>query len=100
MDKFITDSLDEPNHLRAVLGQADFSKVEVVEEKYMDTYTNATNWWEQVLSSPDGALLRTMDKNRMERFKSDAFEHVNASTGAGGFRAVYKALIASGETSN
>ena len=97
LDSFITDSLDEPTYLRAVLERAGFSKVKVAEEEYVDTYPDATNWWDWVWSSSDGALLQEMNKDQIESFKSDAFEYVNASAGTGGFRATYKALIASGE---
>jgi len=38
-----------------------------------------------------------MNEDQLERFRSDAFEYVNASAGASGFRAIYKALVASGE---
>jgi hypothetical protein len=79
------------------LEQAGFSKVEVAEEEYFDTYPDATAWWDQVLFSSDGALLRAMNEDQMERFKSDAFEVINASAGASGFTAIYIALIASGE---
>lgn len=97
MDSFSTDFLDEPSHLRAFLERAGFSRVEVAEEEYIDTYPDAITWWDQVMSSPDSALLQEMNRNQMESFKSDAFEYVNASAGISGFRAIYKALIASSE---
>jgi len=97
LDSFITDFLDEPSHLGAVLEQAGFSRVEVTEEEYIDTYSDAITWWDQVMSSPDAMLLREMNRDQMESFRSDASEYVNASAGASGFKAIYKALIASGE---
>jgi len=97
LDSFITDFLDEPAHLKEVLERAGFTKVEVTEEEYVDTYPDAAAWWDQALSSPDGAMLRELNRDQMESFRSDAFEHVNASGGTGGFRAIYKALITSGE---
>ena len=93
----MTDILVEPTHLKAVFERTGFSKVEVIEEEYIDSYTDATSWWDQVLSSPDGRLLRGLDEDEMERFKSAAFEHINNSANPEGFRAVYKALIAFGE---
>jgi len=97
LEDFITDSLDEPDHLKMVLDQAGFSNVEVVEVDHIDAYTDAASWWDQVLSSPDGRLLRGLDEDRVERFKSDAFQHIEKSANAKGLRAVYKALIAFGE---
>lgn len=97
LDGYMTDLLDESAHLKSVLEQAGFSEVEVAEEEYVDTYPDATAWWDQVLFSSDGALLRAMNEDQMERFKSDAFEVINASAGASGFTAIYLALIASGE---
>ena len=97
IDSLGTDSLDEPHQLKAVLERAGYSKVVVAEEEYIDTYPDAITWWDQVMFSPDGALLREMNRDQMESFRSDAFEYVNASAGAGGFKAIYKALIVSGE---
>jgi len=97
LDSYITDILDEPTHLKAVLERVGFSNVEVAEEEFVDIYPDATTWWDSILSSPDGELLRGIDENKMEHFKSDAFGHINNSADAEGFRAVYKALIAFGE---
>jgi ubiquinone/menaquinone biosynthesis C-methylase UbiE len=94
--KLASNALDNANELQNVLAGAGFANVETHIEGYDWVVPNEIAWWEAIWSISTGAALERLEPQIVEKFKSEAFEKMQAIKQRDGFHRLLKANIATG----
>lgn len=83
--KLGSQSLDKPEELQTWSSQAGFMDIQISRKEVDMVYSNEEEWWNDVWSLSGRAGLEKLSLETLERFKTEAFEKLQAQKQAVGF---------------
>ena len=91
-------TFDRHDELEALLRSTDFVDVEVVVEQFDVQLADADEWWAWKWSYSLRGLLEQLPRDRIERLRAEAFDHIAAMDHSNGLPLRLEALIALAHT--